>query len=341
MRPNPLRVAAACLAALTSAALPPGPAAAAESGGAVSEPTAAAPALVRAADGWSVQWNGRSEALRLPAGVGMGRIAALGAGWIAVGGRKAGDRLEIYLVADSGRGAVELAPPGDPVGLVREGAVPVIAGDRLAGVAWLEGNERRSYAVRWAAWAGSAFGSPVEIAPRGPGSQLALAAAALGDGRIVVVWSGFDGLDDEVWASVGDGARWSPPERVGADNAVPDVTPDVVAAGGGALVAWSRFDGSEYRVRLARLDGDRFVELDAEGPGGSLAPTFAGADPRPRLLFRDARGDDWALAELTDAGRLVTRARAAGSADERPAVTVAGGQARFRFPAGEVVSDWR
>lgn len=302
------------------------------------------PRLARAGGAWSVEWNGRSEALALPAGVGLGRVAALGAGWILIGGRMAGERAEIFLLAERGRGPVELAPPADPVGLVREGAVPVVAGDALLGLAWLEGDERRSYAVRWAPWQGDRFGAPVEVAPRGPGSQLALAGTALADGRVVLVWSGFDGLDDEIWASLGAGAagaKWSPPARVGADNAVPDITPDVVADGSGALVAWSRYDGEEYRVRLARLAGDRFEEFAAEGPGGSLYPSFAGAGPRPHLLYRDAHADDWALAELTAGGRLVTRARAAGSADQRPSVTVAGDRAWFRFPSGAVVSDWR
>lgn len=312
-------------------------------------PSSPAPVLVRSGAGWSVEWSGRSEHLVLPAGVGLGRVSAFGSGWILAGGRQDGDRLEMYLLLDPGKGPVELPPPGDPVGRVREGAVPIVIDSEpipgvagLAGVAWLEGDGRRSYSVRWASWLGTSFLAPVEISPRGPGSQLALAGTALADGRIVLVWSGFDGLDDEIWASVGDGTKWTSPARVGAENAVPDVTPDVIADGKGALVAWSRYDGDEYRVRLARLAGDRFEELDAEGPGGSLAPTFAGGTPRPLLLWRDARADDWALGEVTDAGNLVARAHAAGSADDRPAVVVADGKAWFRFATGgPVASAWR
>jgi hypothetical protein len=302
------------------------------------------PRLVRSTAGWSVAWSGRSETLSLPAAAEIGRVSALGDGWIAAGVRMVGERAEIFLLADRGAGPVEIAPPGDAVGLDREGATPVVAGGALAGVAWLEGDERRSYAVRWAPWTGSAFGAPVEVAPRGPGSQLALAGTALADGRILLVWAGFDGLDDEIWASLGtagtDGA-WSRPQRVGADNTVPDITPDVVAEGAGALVAWSRYENGEYRVRLARLAGSRFEELDAEGPGGSLYPTFAGAAEGPLVLYRDARADDWALAELTPGGSLATRARAAGPVDQRPSVAVAGGKAWFRFPDGSTVADWR
>lgn len=303
-------------------------------------PSSADPALVHGAGGWAVELGGRAQALDLAAGATLERVVALGEGWLALGTRRAGERVELFLLAEDGDGPRELAPPGDAQGAVRERPRPVIANGALEGVAWLEGDHREAYGVRWAAWRGTGFEAPVEIAPPGPGSQLALAAAGLADGRALLVWSGYDGHDDEIWASFGRGDRFSAPARVGADDAVPDVTPDVTAAPGGALVAWSRFDGLGYRVALARFDGERFDRLRAEGPAGSLFPTFVPGGEHPRLLWWDASADLWIAAELTASGELVARARAEGPSDLRPSLTVSGASAVFRFGDRRVESPW-
>jgi hypothetical protein len=290
-----------------------------------------APVVWRDESGLRVERSGRSSRLALPEGAAIDQIAAAGSGWIAAGTRPVGDRLDLYLVQQTAAGLVELPPPGDAVARFRERPAPVVAGAALRGVAWLEGADRQSYAVRFAPWLGAGFGAPVEIASPGPGSQLALSATALDDGRTLLVWSAFDGEDDEIHASVGDGRSWSKPTPVGVGNGVPDITPVAVAVPGGALVAWSRFDGEQYRLALARFDGRSFAEVGEAGPPGSIDPMFAAGGTAPRLVWFDARTDAWVLSEVATDGRLSERARAVGPVDDPPVVDVKAGKARFRF----------
>ncbi|HEX5760898.1 MAG TPA: hypothetical protein VF121_17045, partial [Thermoanaerobaculia bacterium] len=149
-----------------------------------------------------------------------------------------------------------------------------MADGELAGLAWLEGADGRSLAVRFARWDGERWARPRTVAAPGPGSQTALAAARLADASWLLAWSRFDGADDEVvWSrSAGpEGESWSAPRRIAQDNAVPDVTPALTAvAGGGAVAAWSRYDGEDYRVVTARFDGRGWSAPRAVGPAGSF-----------------------------------------------------------------------
>lgn len=290
-----------------------------------------APIVWRDDAGYRVERGGRATRIAPPAGAAIDQVVAAGAGWVATGTRPAGDRLDLYLVQQTAAGMIELPPPGDPVARFRERPAPIVAGNAFAGVAWLEGADRQSYAVRFAPWLGAGFGAPVEVAPPGPGSQLALSATALDDGRTLLVWSAFDGEDDEIHASVGSGPTWTKPAIVGVANGVPDITPVAVAVPGGALVAWSRFDGNEYRVALAKFDGARFHEIGEPGAPGSIDPSFVAGGATPRLLWYDARSDAWVLSEIAADGRQSERARIAGPNDDPPAVAVSGGRATFRF----------
>jgi hypothetical protein len=112
---------------------------------------------------------------------------------------------------------------------------------------------------------------------------------------------------------------------------VPDITPVAVAVPGGALIAWSRFDGEEYRLALATFDGTSFREVGAPGPPGSIDPGFVAGGVVPRLVWFDARADAWVLAEVAADGTLTERARVAGPIDDPPVVSVARGKASFRF----------
>lgn len=262
-----------------------------------------------------------STPLALPPAAAIEGVAAVGAGWVVTGTRAEGDGRELWLLAGGeGEAAHELPAPPSRTGRVRERPAAVVADGRLVGLAWLEGDTRRTYAVRWASWLGRTFAEPVEVAPRGPGSQLALGATRLDDGRTLLVWSGYDGVDDEIWASVGDGERWTRPERVGDANEVPDITPTAIAAPGGAWVAWSRFDGGEYRTALARYAGGRFGATRLVGDPGSIFPTFERGGESPLLLWHDARAEAWRLGELAANGTLTTRATAPGPESARPAL---------------------
>jgi len=260
-------------------------------------PARTEPAVLATPDGLEVSRAGTATRIALPAGARVAAIEALGSGW--------------------------LPSRAEPVPLVSRGV--------LSGLLWLEGAEETEYAVRWASWNGSGFDAPVVVAAPGPGSQLALRAATLSDGRALAVWAAFDGNDDEIQASVLGTEGWSRPVRVGADNRVPDITPTVVADdGGGARIAWCRFDGSEYRVATARFDGERFTETALQGPPGSLFPTFERLGEQVSLLWFDAGRDAWVVAD-PGADGFTERASVPGSSDRRPAVVRTDSGVGFRF----------
>jgi hypothetical protein len=229
-----------------------------------------------------------------------------------------------------------LPPPPSLAPLVAEATPFVAPAGEILGVAWLEGVARNRYAVRFAPWSGEGWGKPEMVAPPGPGSQLALAGARLADGRLLLAWAAFDGNDDEIVAALrAPGGGWSAPAPVAADNGTPDITPAVTADAEGALVAWSRFADGEYRVAVARFDGERFREARFAGPAGTLYPTFESAPAgAARLLYRTARPRGWALAELDRSG-AVRRTVAVESAEtERPRVAIESGRVVLAWGAG-------
>jgi hypothetical protein len=277
-----------------------------------------APLVVYASDdGLAVEADGRVERLTTPAGLRLESAVRIAGGWLLAGARPTEAGSDLWLARD-GR---ELAPPAGAVARLRMNPLPLVDGGALAGLAWLEGEGRRQLAVKFAPWRDGGFGPAVEIAPPGPGSQLALTGARLADGRLLLAWAGFDGEDDEIWAawSTPDG-RWTRPARIGGDNRVPEITPDLVAVGDGALVAWSRFDGAEYQLVVARFDGARFGPPRAIGEPGSTDGTFEPSSAGLALLYRDARRGSWALVELAADGAPGRVSRLEAGAAERPAV---------------------
>jgi len=310
--------------------------------------------------------SGRQVSLALPAGAALAAIEPLAGGWIVAGTRRveapAGDGREIFLLAGRGDGrAISLpAPPrSGRLALLRAEPLPLVENGRLAGLVWLEGQEARRFAVRFARWDGAAWKAPRDVSPPGPGSQLALAAARLADGSWLLAWSAFDGRDDEIlwsrleggqWSRLDsgrsgrlDGGQWSRPARVAADNDVPDITPALTAMGDGALLAWSRFDGDGYRVVTARFSPgeDRFSPPRPIAPAGTVFPSF---EPAPAtaggawLLARSAAPRGWSLFELDADGRPLRQAAIAAATSipqaERPVVAgEPGGGVAFRFPA--------
>lgn len=229
--------------------------------------------------------------------------------------------------------------------LVREPLTLADASGRLVGAAWLEGHSERSLAVRFAPWDGAAWGLPEPVAPPGPGSQLALTGAVTMEHSVALAWSGFDGIDDEIQWSLRRGGRWSPPRRLAADNAVPDITPAFLALPGrgrGLLAAWSRYQDGQYRVVLARFDGRRWSEPAPVGPPGSLFPSFepplrsgsrsaAGSQPGT-LLFRTARPRGWQVLELDATGRPLRSAQMPAATAVRPSLSACQEGVCFEWP---------
>lgn len=234
--------------------------------------------------------SGQEEPLR---GIELGAAVALREGVVAAGTRALHRGTELVLLVEEAARVSTLPVPAFRTGKLRHDPQPLVAGGELAGLAWLEGIDGRSLAVRFARWDGERWSRPRTVAVPGPGSQTALAAARLADGSWLLAWSRFDGADDEVvWSrSAGpEGESWSAPRRIAADNAVPDVTPALAATGGGgAVAAWSRYDGEDYRVVTARFDGRRWSAPRAVSPAGSFEPRWERAeDGRPQLVFRTA-----------------------------------------------------
>jgi hypothetical protein len=278
--------------------------------------------------------GGGSLALPLPPKAELSALAGVSGGWVLAGsGIDRDGRRHLFLVGGDRDGVHPQPVPGAQEGLARLGAVPLVDGGRLAGIAWLEGDGGQALSVRASAWDGRAWGPVATVAAPGPGSQLALTGAVLADGSWLLAWSAFDGEDDEIVWSRRLGESWLPARRLSADNAVPDVTPALAAAGDGALIAWSRYDGNDYRLMLARWSGGEWRDEAVAGGAGSLYPRFIGGGDGPRLLSFAARAGGWAVHDFDARGRLVRRTLVTSKLRERPVALAGGeGEIRLRWP---------
>jgi len=286
-----------------------------------------------------------------------GAAAGPGLSWLAAGStlviEEGRARRELRLVAGDRQSVRTLpVPPPSRSGpeRFRLGAVPLVEEGRLVGLAWLAGDGSRSFAVWAAPWMGEPaspggrWGAPELVSPPGPGSQLALVGAVLADGTWLLAWSAFDGEDDEIVSARrrperrGQAGSWEPPRRVSPDNPVPDITPALFATpDGGALLAWSRYDGDQYRLILARFEGDAWVREAPMGGPATLYPSFSGGDGEIHLGFLAATTTrSWNVFELDGTGRILARAAlpAVGSGpggDEPALVRTAGGEIGLRW----------
>ena len=181
------------------------------------------------------------------------------------GGR--GDRVRPIAPPDRPQGAVQIASAR---WLATEGAEP------LRGLAWLEATRPRAQEVWLSPYRNGELETATRLVGAGPGSQTALDAVVLADGSWLLVWSAFDGNDDDlVWRQGRPDGSWTG-GRVSADNRVPDITPRLLVTPEGAAVAWSRYDGNVYRVRTARFEqGEWRAERWAAAPD-SLYPEWVG-----------------------------------------------------------------
>jgi hypothetical protein len=288
--------------------------------------------------------GGRAASFPLPPRAEITSLASLGGReWIAAGSSEdeTGHR-RLFLLTGDGRASRQLPPPPGQQGTVRRGAVLLVENGALAGLAWLEGDTDSSLAVRAAVWDvdGQAWQAPETVSRPGPGSQLALAGAVLGDGSWLLAWSAGDGEDDEiVWSRrTGPGAGgWSAVRPVSLDNQVPDATPVLVSAGSGALIAWIRYDGEGYRVQVARFDGRRWRDERPAGPVHSMYPSFVVAPDHLYLVYLSARPRSWSVLELDRAGRDLRRASVPSALAERPIVAedAARDGLRLRWPSAQ------
>lgn len=286
--------------------------------------------------------DGKTLPLALPAQAEISSLAELDRGWIVAASVPDEDQRHLVLLAGNETESRALPVPADQLGRQRRGAVLLARNGHLQGLAWLEGDGDSALSVRAAAWDGERWSAPEAISRTGPGSQIALAGTVLADGSWLLAWSAFDGEDDEiVWSrrSVSGGAaRWSPVHPVSVANTVPDITPTVAAAGNRALIAWSRYDGNDFRVRVARLAGAGWKDERDAGPAGSVHPFFQETgqerDSRLHLLYLSLRPLAWSLQELDANGRELRRSSIPAASRERPAVVAdPSGGLRLRWAA--------
>lgn len=277
---------------------------------------------------------GRSLSVPLPQKAQVTSLIALEGGWAAAGSfaDENGVR-KIFVLRGTGNGSRALSvPPGQVDG--RYGPVLLTAGGELAGLAWLEGDGPQTLSVRASAWSSGSWEPPVAVSRPGPGSQLALAGAVLGDGSWLLAWSAHDGQDDEVvWSRRTPDGAWSKAERVSAGNEVPDIVPALTVTGDGALLAWNRYDGEGYRLMLARFSGGAWRDERTVAPAGSLYPGFVTEAGRSALVFLSVlQPRAWAVLELDTAGRVLGRAAVPSSLD-RPVVRFDASEVKMRWPA--------
>jgi len=303
------------------------------------------------------QSPGVSVSIPLAPGAALSSVSALGDGWIAAGTRsfEDGRTSDILLLMPAaaeapGQGVEfdEILPPAGRIGPIRQEPVPLVAGGRLAGLVWLEGQDRGAFAVRFAAWKGEEWGTVQTVSRGGSGSQLALTSARLRDGSWLIAWSAFDGKDDEIFWSRWNPARgeaWSQPRRAARDNAVPDITPALTVAGNSALLAWSRFDGEGYSTVLSRFKGGQWT---APQPvvAGAVFPSFepAASGGGALLVLRTAEPQGWAAVEIDAAGRIGRKALLPASEASRPVLSDGPSTGlTFRWPAtgAERHADWQ
>lgn len=280
--------------------------------------------------------GGRSLDLDLPDRTALSSLAWLDAGWVTSGStpKATGGRTLVLFRGNDKRSQPLAEPPGQE-GSIRQSPMLLVEGGRLAGLAWLEGDDLRSLSVRAAAWTGTSWGPVQQVSHPGPGSQLALAGAVLDDGSWLLAWSAFDGTADEIVWSRRVGETWLPVSRLSKPNAVPDITPALTAIpGGGALIAWSRYDGQGYQLRMARFEPARGEWRDekAAAPSGSVFPTFTSGPGGARLLYQSASPRGWSVLDLDQQGRIMAKAFVPSKLD-RPVLAFPDGEVRMRWPA--------
>ncbi len=263
--------------------------------------------------------SGEASELALPPGVSLYRLDHLAAGWIATGEVASPGSTDLFLLRGGSDGRRLFPAPVNAEGApLRGNPVPLVERGELVGLAWIEGPSVLESAVYASLWSGVDWAQPELVSPPGPGTQIGLAGAVLADGSWLLLWSAYDGVDDEIVWSRRQGGSWSAPRRLHRANDEPDIVPTVVATGRGALAAWSSSDGVTYRVKLAGFEDGAWRELELTGPRGSLHPTLTAGDRGLLLLYRTVAPKTWTLQELEERGLPLRKAVAVAETTFRP-----------------------
>ena len=292
---------------------------------------------------WVETLQGGRTRLPLLQGEKVADFAETDHGWIVAGTRTAEEDQNLFVIRQDGSRRVRLPDPGGEPSPFRLAPVILQRHQDLDGLAWLAGDNLRSLAVHFAGSGSDGWEEAQIISPPGPGSQTGLTGATLSDGSRLLVWSAFDGEDDELLWSRWDGRSWTAPRRLAANNSTPDITPHIIATQGGAMLTWSRFESGQYRLKLARYSAGVWRMLPAPGPIGSISPRFLEYNGTLHLIYRLPWPAAWTVADLDDRGGVRRQAVLRESASERPALTSSGARAvslRFAGRNNEHFVDW-
>lgn len=269
----------------------------------------------------------------LPAATRVDDVAPTTDGWVAAGRYSTGAGGELLILRQKGDEITLLPVPPGKEDRIRGTPAVLTTGRRLVGLAWLEGTRQDDLTVRAATWDGNGWSQPEMVSPRGPGAQLALRGTMLDDGSWLLVWAAVDGQDDDVWWSRRTESGWTAPSRVHADNAVPDIQPAVSAVPGGAVVAWSAFDGGHYRIRVARFDGSEWTEKTIESGRGAVQPTWQRHAGGWALLYSSVEPAAWSVVDFDGRARVKRRAAIPHPRPDRPLLEwTSEGRPRLRWP---------
>lgn len=281
---------------------------------------------------------GEVSELSLPPGTSLRRLESLETGWIAAGIVESPGTSDLFLLHNE-KGLRRPFPTpqnqaGDPL---RSDPVPLVENGQLVGLAWLAGLGVRETAVYASLWSGVDWAPAQLVSPPGPGTQIALAGTVLADGSWLLVWSAWDGNDDEIVWSRREEGSWSAPLPLHPANDRPDIVPTVVATGRGALAAWSSSDGATYRVRLAGFENGEWRELELRGSAGSVRPGLTATGDGALLLFRSVVPPSWTLYALDQRGVPLGRAVFEVETAFRPGLVPRAGTApALEWPGAEV-----
>ncbi len=287
--------------------------------------------------------SGKASELALPPGTTLYRIEPLTGGWIVAGELDALGRSDLLLLrGESGARTPVPAPPNPDEHPMRGNPVPLVERGELVALAWIAGPGVMQSAVYASLWSGVDW-SPVElVSPAGPGTQIALTGAVLADGSWLLLWSAYDGTDDEIVWSRREAGAWSAPERLHEANDKPDIGPSVIATGRGALAAWSSSDGTTYRVKLAGFENGAWRELEIAGPRGSVHPTLTHGDGSVLMLYRTVVPPTWTVHELGERGQPLRQAVVAHESTFRPGLALESGTVpTLEWPGVEVATPVR
>ncbi|HKI85189.1 MAG TPA: hypothetical protein VKA53_00455, partial [Thermoanaerobaculia bacterium] len=142
---------------------------------------------------------------------------------------------------------------------------------------------------------------------------------------------------DQIAWSVKNGAGWSPPRNLTSDS-VPDITPGLTSLRNSALVAWSHYDGHDYRIALARFDGGGWSQLGLLPERGALLPEFS-RDPSGTsvaMLFPSVAPKIWSVRLLNPHGEVIQQASVPLTSYARPVLTQKSGTWALAWPTHSI-----